>query len=187
MFDEAEVLQKATELFWTKGYNATSMDELTKVTGLSRSSIYNSFGGKHELFMRCLRLYLDDQTGQLAALAGKVANVKDRIRAAFEFAVSEIIADRMRKGCLMVNTTTEMANQDAEIAAVALSNMNEMEQLFASWVREGQAAGQIRGGFSPEMLARHLFNLYSGLKVSGKMKQDRALLEDIVKAGLSVL
>ncbi len=187
MFDEAGVLQKATELFWTKGYNATSMDELTKATGLSRSSIYNTFGDKHGLFMRCLRFYLDDQTQQLATLAGKVANVKDRIRAAFEFAVAEIIADRMRKGCLMVNTTTEMANQDAEIAAVALSNMNEMEELFGAWVREGQAAGQISAGFSAGMLARHLFNLYSGLKVSGKMKQDRASLEDIIKVGLSVL
>ena len=187
LFDEQVALQQAMELFWTKGYNGTSMDELTKATGLSRSSIYNTFGGKHALFMRCLQFYLDDQTRQLSALAGREPNVKVRIRMAFEFAIEEILSDRMRKGCLMVNTTTEMANQDAEIAAVAVSNMNDMERLFGAWVEEGQSAGQVRSVFPPSVLARHLFNLYSGLKVSGKTKPDRATLEDIVKAGLSVL
>ena len=187
LFDEQVVLGKAMELFWTKGYNGTSMDELTKVTGLSRSSIYNTFGGKHALFMRSLQFYLDDQTRQLTALAVKVTDVKERIRAAFDFAIEEILSDRMRKGCLMVNTTTEMVNQDAEIAAVAANNMDQMTAMFADWIREGQAAGQIGAGFSPTALGKHLFNLYSGLKVSGKTQVDRRTLEEIVKVGLSVL
>ena len=187
LFDEHAALQKATELFWTKGYNGTSMDELTRVTGLSRSSIYNTFGGKHKLFMRCLRFYLDDQQQLLQDLAGKVGHVIERIRTAFQYAIEEILSDRMRKGCLMVNTTTEMVNQDKEIAAVAADNMDEMEGMFAAWIREGQDAGEISTAFTPKSLAKHLFNTYSGLKVSGKTKPDRKSLEEIVKVALSVL
>jgi len=187
LFDEDAVMRQATELFWTKGYNGTSMDELTRVTGLSRSSIYNSFGGKHALFMRCLRYYLDDQQRQLYELAGRVKPVVQRIRAAFQYAVEEILADRMRKGCMMVNTTTEMVNQDKEIAAVAADNMERMEGIFTDWIREGQAAGEISKVFAPRMLARHLFNTYSGLKVSGKTSPDRKTLEEIVTVALSVL
>ncbi|MBN8855104.1 MAG: hypothetical protein BGO55_25160 [Sphingobacteriales bacterium 50-39] len=187
LFDEEVVLRRATELFWTRGYNATSMDELTRITGLSRSSIYNSFGGKHALFMRCLRYYLGDQQRQLHELAGKVKPVVPRIRAAFQYAVEEILADRMRKGCMMVNTTTEMVNQDKDIAAVSAENMEQMEGIFANWISEGQAAREISTAFNPQMLARHLFNTYSGLKVSGKTRPDRKTLEDLVTVALSVL
>lgn len=187
LFDEKVALRKATELFWTKGYNGTSMDELTKVMGLSRSSIYNSFGGKHALFMRCLRWYLGDQQRQLQELAGKVGNVAERIRSAFRYAIEEILADRMRKGCMMVNATTEMVNQDREIAAVAAENMDEMEKMFAEWIREGQMRGEVSKVFAPQVLARHLYNTYSGLKVTGKAKPERRTLEEIVKVGLSVL
>ena len=187
LFDERIALQKATDLFWTKGYNGTSMDELTRVTGLSRSSIYNTFGGKYELFMRCLRFYLDDQQRGLKELAAKTPRVTERIRAVFQYAIEDILTDKMRKGCMMVNTTTEMVNQDKEIAAVAARNMEEMEGIFAAWIREGQGLGEIKTVFTPQVLARHLFNTYSGLKVSGKVKPERKTLEEIVKVALSGL
>jgi len=187
LFDEEEVLRRATELFWIRGYNATSMDELTRVTGLSRSSIYNSFGGKHDLFMRCLRYYVNDQEQQLRALKEKIRPVGQRIRAAFQYAVEDILTDRMRKGCMMVNTTTEMVNQDKEIAAVAAENMESMEKLFADWIREGQMAGDIHTTLAPQVLGGYLFNTYSGLKVYGKTRQDRKALEGIVTVALSVL
>jgi TetR/AcrR family transcriptional repressor of nem operon len=187
LFDEQAALQQATELFWTKGYNGTSIDELTKATGLSRSSIYNTFGGKHELFMRSLRFYLDDQQRQLEVLAGKVGPVAERFRVLFQYAIEDILSDRMRKGCMMVNTTTEMVNMDKEIAGVAVGNMEWMEGLIAEWIREGQAAGEINAAFAPEALAKYFFNTYSGLKVSGQAKPDRKSLEDIVKVALTVL
>jgi len=187
LFDEQAALQQATELFWTKGYNGTSIDELTKATGLSRSSIYNTFGGKHELFVRSLRFYLDGQQRQLQHLGAKVKNVAERFRVMFQYAAEDILSDRMRKGCLMVNTTTEMVNMDKEIADIAASNMEWMEGLFAEWIREGQAAGAIHTGFAPQALAKYLFSTYSGLKVTGQAKPERKTLEEIVKVALSVL
>jgi len=187
LFDEQAALQRATELFWTKGYNGTSIDELTKATGLSRSSIYNTFGGKHALFMRSLRFYLDDQQRQLQDLGAKVKNVAERFRVMFGFATEEILSDRMRKGCLMVNTTTEMVNMDKEIAGAAAGNMEWMVELFAEWISEGQAVGEVSRVFAPQALAKYLYSTYSGLKVSGQAKPDRKSLEDIVKVALSVL
>jgi TetR/AcrR family transcriptional repressor of nem operon len=163
------------------------MDELTKVTGLSRSSIYNSFGGKHALFMRCLRYYVEDQERQVRELGGKVSFVVQRIRTVFQHAVEEILKDRMRKGCMMVNATTEMVNQDNDIAAAAAENMEDMERIFMEWVGVGQTAGEIDKAFTPRMLARHLYNSYSGLKVYGKTRPDRKALEEIAAVALSVL
>jgi TetR/AcrR family transcriptional repressor of nem operon len=101
--------------------------------------------------------------------------------------VEEILKDRLRKGCMMVNTTTEMVSQDKDIAAVAVENMESMEKIFADWITEGQAAGDIDKTFAPQMVARHLFNTYSGLKVYGKTRPDRKALEDIIAVALTVL
>jgi TetR/AcrR family transcriptional repressor of nem operon len=137
--------------------------------------------------MRSLRFYLDDQQRQLEVLAGKVGPVAERFRVLFQYAIEDILSDRMRKGCMMVNTTTEMVNMDKEIAGVAVGNMEWMEGLIAEWIREGQAAGEINAAFAPEALAKYFFNTYSGLKVSGQAKPDRKSLEDIVKVALTVL
>ena len=187
LFDEQVALKQAMELFWCKGYNATSMDELTKVTGLSRSSIYNTFGGKHELFMQTLKYYQDAQDKEMEQVVSAITSPLQKIKAVFAYAVDDVVGDKQHKGCLVVNSTTELANADDEVKRYVTQTMESKEQVFAGWVKGGQAAGEINTAFSPEALAAHLFNLYSGLKVSGKAKPDRKHLEAVVQVGLSVL
>lgn len=187
LFDENAVLQSATDLFWEKGYNGTSMDELTKVTGLSRSSIYNTFGDKHALFMRSLKFYTTQQTEWIMQTVGKTASPLKRIRQMFRAAIDAILQDKRRRGCLAVNTTAEMANMDDTISAFLQKNSESMEDLFMKWIREGQAAGEITKAFTATALARHLFNTYGGLRISGKTNPDRKPLEDMVDVALSML
>ncbi|MFT3824317.1 MAG: TetR/AcrR family transcriptional regulator [Chitinophagaceae bacterium] len=186
-FNEEEVLQKATELFWTKGYNGTSMDELTQATGLSRSSIYDSFGNKYNFFNKSIRYYQQQQLDAVEKVVGKHNSPLKKIKALFQYAVEDILQDKQRKGCLVVNTTTELANVDKEVAALVLDNMNGMEAMFAGWIKAGQQQGEINTTFSPQAIARFLYNGYSGLRVIGQTKQDKKTLEDIVKVTLSVL
>lgn len=187
LFDETAVLESATNLFWEKGYNGTSMDELTKATGLSRSSIYNTFGDKHALFMRSLEFYTQQQTDWILQMAGKTAAPLKRIRQLFRAAIDAILQDQRRRGCLAVNSTAEMANMDEPISRFLQKNTENMEALFQKWIREGQAAGEITKAFSATALARHLFNTYAGLRVNGKTNPERKALEDIAEVALAVL
>jgi TetR/AcrR family transcriptional repressor of nem operon len=188
LFDEDTVLERAMELFWSKGYNGTSMDELTRATGLSRSSIYNSFGDKHALFMRSIRFYqAQQQRALLEAVEKDEGSPLKKIRLAFRYMEEVILADKLRKGCLVVNSTTELSNLDEEVSALVLDNLEGMEGLFLQWVEEGQKRGEIAGSFSARALARHLFNSYNGMRVIGQAKPDRKSLDDIVAVALSVL
>jgi len=110
-----------------------------------------------------------------------------KIKIAFKYMVDVILKDDKRNGCLMVNTTTELSNLDEEVGAVALKNTDGMEHLFQQWVKEAQQQGEISKTFTPQAIARHLFNTYSGLRVSGQAKPDKKSLDDIVKVALSVL
>lgn len=186
-FNETAALQKAMEVFWNKGYNGSSMDELTIATGLSRSSLYNTFGSKHGLFMQCLQHYrLQQQQALLQAVAG-ITSPLQKIQTAFRWIVQVILDDLSRNGCLVVNTTAEMSNHNGDIASFIVDNREGFEQLFAVWIQEAQHKGEISAAFTPRALARHLFNSYSGLRVSGKAMPEKAALEEIVAIALSCL
>lgn len=186
-FDEAAVLAKAQEIFSEKGYNGTSMDDLVKATGLSRSSIYDTFGDKHGLYLKSLEQYRSDQHAGLAGLLEKTTSPRKKIQLLFESTIREIIADKKRLGCLMVNASMEMTCVDKEIANLANLSIEESEQRFYKWIKEGQAAGEITRKFSAKALARHLLNSFMGLRMTGRNRPDPEALRDIIKLSLSIL
>jgi TetR/AcrR family transcriptional repressor of nem operon len=186
-FDETEVLVKAREVFSEKGYNGTSMDDLVQATGLSRSSIYDTFGDKHGLFLKSLNQYRCSQTADLEKQCAKSDSPKKKIRAIFDYTIREITADKDRKGCLMINVNMELSAVDKDVAAVSLTNMEELEQTFSSLVKEGQAKGEISKKFTPKALGRHLYSSLMGLRVSGMSRPDADALREIVKLTLSIL
>jgi len=186
-FNETDVLDKAKDLFNKKGYNGTSMDELVQATGLSRSSIYDTFGDKYSLYIRSLEHYKNQSKATIEKAMEKIISPQKKIHFFFDNVVQDILNDRGRKGCLMVNATTELAGADTKIANIACINMEEMEEKFLQWVKEGQAAGEISKSFAARSLARHLYNTITGLRVTGKTKPDKNFLKDIVKTSLSIL
>lgn len=186
-FDETEVLVKAREIFTVKGYNGTSMDDLVQATGLSRSSIYDTFGDKHGLFLKSLTQYCCSQLGELEKQCSKTDSPKKKIRSIFDHTIKEILADKDRKGCLMVNMSMELNAVDKEVAAVSLANMEGMEQTFSALVKEGQAKGEIPKKFTPKAMGRLLYNSLMGLRVSGINRPDADSLKEVVKLTLSLL
>ena len=186
-FDEMEVLLKARELFSVKGYNGTSMDDLVQATGLSRSSIYDTFGDKHGLFLKSLNQYRCSQQGDLEKQCAKTDSPKKKIRSIFDYTIKDILSDKDRKGCLLVNVSMELSAVDKEVAAVSMSNMENMEQVFGSLVKEGQTKGEISKTFTPKALGRHLFNSLMGLRVNGMNRPDADALREVAKLTLSLL
>jgi len=186
-FDESEVLAKARQVFCKRGYNGTSMDDLVQATGLSRSSIYDTFGDKHGLFLKSLDQYRNEQQCTMEQQTAKTDSPKKKIRAIFDYIIKDILADKDGNGCLLVNVSLELKSIDNEVATIFSANMDEMEQLLASLIKEGQAKGEIPKKFTPKALARHLYNSLMGLRVTGTNKPDGDMLREIVKLTLSIL
>jgi TetR/AcrR family transcriptional regulator, transcriptional repressor for nem operon len=186
-FDEVGVLQKAKEVFHLKGYNGTSMDDLVQATGLSRSSMYDTFGDKHALFLKVLDYYRNDERASLQSLLDKTSSPKKKIAIVFDNAIREIMTDKEGKGCLLINVSMELNCVDKSVLGIALESMEDMETSFAKWVKEGQALGEIPKRFPPKSLARYLYSSFSGLRTTARTRPDAAALRDTVKLILSIL
>jgi len=186
-FDEVEVLRKAKDVFTEKGYNGTSMDDLVQATGLSRSSIYDTFGDKHGLFLKSLDLYKAAQFHDLKQLEAKTDSPKKKIRIIFDYTLKDILTDEDRKGCMLVNASMEMSCVDKVIAKTALESMEQMEEHLYLLIKEGQAKGEIAKKASPKALARYLYNNLTGLRMVGKNRPDAEALRETVKIALSIL
>src|SRR5471030_1591461 len=106
-FDENEVLNKAIDIFWHKGYNGTSMQDLVDGLGISRSSLYDTYTDKHTLFVKALESYQDTAAGQIQELINNTGPAKETVEKLLKFATTELLGDKQQKGCFMVNAEVE--------------------------------------------------------------------------------
>ena len=142
-FDEDAVLDALTSLFWRQGYEATSMSDIAETTGLNRSSLYNAFGSKHDLFTRVLDRYITSRMRRLEALAADAGDGIGALHAFLEVVQAEMDSEIGRNGCLAVNTSTEMGSDDAEYVAFAERYRTRMAEAVRSLVERGAASGDL--------------------------------------------
>jgi TetR/AcrR family transcriptional repressor of nem operon len=186
-FNEDQALDKAIEIFWHKGYNGTSAQDLVTHLGLSRSSLYDTFGDKQKLFSKSLQRYQQQSQDAVKELLDKSENVKETLHSIFKQAIIESLEDRITKGCFMVNSSVELAMHDEEIAKIVKNNSQTMEEVFTNAVKKGQEAGHISKQQDARVLARFIFNNYSGIRILARAgERDKQVYDDIVKAVFSL-
>lgn len=170
-FDEEVVLECAMDAFWKKGYEATSLADLCSCTGLHKGSLYQTFGDKHQLFMRSLERYAEEEFREVASVAFESDSPLENIRAA----VTRICDDvGNEKGCLLINSLVELAPHDPEVK-LALQAVGEKRVRFMTdLIGKAQQAGEIRQGHDPAKLARQLMVMLAGsaAMVKGFLKKD---------------
>ncbi len=186
-FDETEVLAKAIKLFWQKGYNGTSMQDLVDTLGISRSSLYDTFGDKHQLYLRALQSYKQTETAKRDQILDGSLPAKVAIRQLMDLTILEMIRDKQHKGCFLINSAVETAAHDKDTNAIICQNDQQLENAFYEVLKRGQSNGEISGKQEPRALARFLFNTITGIRVTGKSATDKAVFEDIVNLTMSVL
>ncbi|MFG3442857.1 TetR/AcrR family transcriptional regulator [Nonomuraea sp. NPDC047897] len=190
-FDEERVLDAAMRAFWAGGYEGTSTRDLCEATGLDRSSVYNAFTSKHELFKRALSRYLDAMTAaQVEILGAGGQPAGERVRAL----LSKIIDDEFRHrgdgpslGCLSVNTTVELAGHDEEVSRLLEQDLRRRLDSFQAVIEEGRRAGDVVSDRDPASLASYLNAVIAGIRVSARGGAGRADLEDIAATALDAL
>jgi AcrR family transcriptional regulator len=182
-FDEDRALDAAMKLFWTFGYEGTSTQDLCAATGLGRSSIYNTFSSKRDLFDRSLRRYMDTRTSaQLDLIQRADLPIRERVRRILWDAVEPDPADPV--GCLVVNTLVELAPHDPEVAEILERDHAVKVEALATAFRAGQAAGEIDASHDAAALADYVYVVLSGLRVSARAGATRAGQEAVVASAL---
>jgi TetR/AcrR family transcriptional regulator, transcriptional repressor for nem operon len=180
LFDKEEVLDKALNLFWKKGYNGTSIRDIEKATGLGRSSLYNTFGGKEALFFVTLKRYLSKQRRDISiALIDAKSPIK-AIRAMMRNSFTEKTKDMQKMGCFMLNSTTELANCNSTFNRFALEYNKSVKQMFVNLIEQAKQAGEISSSKDSKDLANYLFSSIQGFKIYGMLAKDRKELLPII-------
>jgi TetR/AcrR family transcriptional repressor of nem operon len=186
-FDEKEVLCKAIDLFWHKGYNGTSMQDLVDGLGISRSSLYDTYGDKHTLFIKALESYQSESSGKVCDIVNATAPAKATIQKILEFITSELLGDQKHKGCFMVNAEVEVAPHDPLVSQMICQNDQQVEDSFYLVIKKGQDNGEIDAAKDARALARFTFNTVKGIQVTAKSTTERAVFDDIIKLAISAL
>ena len=186
-FDETEVLAKAIKLFWQKGYNGTSMQDLVDNLGISRSSLYDTYGDKHQLYLKALQSYRQSEAIKRDKVLNGTIPAKVAIRQLMDLTILEMIRDKQNKGCFLINSAVETAPHDKETNAIIYENEQQLENAFYEVLKRGQGNGEISAKQDPRALARFLFTTMVGIRVTGKSATDKAVFEDIINLTMSVL
>lgn len=186
-FDEIQVLDKALAVFWKKGFNATSMQDLVDNLGINRASLYHTFGDKHRLYLDALKRYRQQKSQSLLAQIRSEQSAIEIIKTYLLIAIEESILDQDQKGCFIVNAATEMANSDTIVQQFFINDKKTVENVLNELIIEGQTAGEIATTHSSQALARFLFNTLTGLKVLAKGNISEKELNEVVDICLSAL
>lgn len=186
-FDVEQTLDKAMQVFWARGYEATSMQDLVHFMGINRGSIYATYGDKRKLFISALQRYDQDwRQSQLAVLESH-PSPRAAISKLFNDWIERILRDPDRCGCFLTNTALEMASHDPEIGALVAKTQRETEDFFARLVKKAQGLGEIPAATSPRQAARTLLAALIGMLVLARSRPERALLRSISHGALSAL
>jgi TetR/AcrR family transcriptional repressor of nem operon len=183
-FDENDVLGKAVDIFWHKGYNGTSMQDLVDGLGISRSSLYDTYGDKHTLFIKALESYQKRGSGKVCAIVNSPAPAKETIKKLLQLIAGELLDDQEHKGCFMVNAEVEVAPHDAEVSKLVCANDQQVEDAFYQVIKKGQANGEVNNRQDARALARFTFNTVKGIRVTAKSTTDKAVFDDIIKLAM---
>jgi len=184
-FDEVEALKQAMQLFWVQGYEKTSMDDLVNHMGVHRKSIYDTFGNKHELFIKVLEYYKTSIGQQMLQHIANKESALDKIKALFE--LSRFSNEEQAKGCLVVNTAVELSLHDEVIAQIVRTNFDETEKVIYQLLQQGQTKGEFSSQLDLAVTTKFIHNALIGIRVQLKTTEEQQKLQPIIDMTLSVL
>ncbi|MFY0601341.1 MAG: TetR/AcrR family transcriptional regulator [Cyclobacteriaceae bacterium] len=186
-FDRESIMDKVTTLFWKKGFNATSMQDLVDVTNLNRSSIYNTFGDKEAIFEESLRHYgkIQSKFTQEALQASKspLENIHSFIKAI----LSSIENDSDHKGCFISNCTAELGNKEGRVQQMLIENKDTVIGILQKKIEDAQKVGEINTDRDARRVAIFLFSSLQGLRITSILTESKTDLEHLAEDILKII
>lgn len=186
-FDIEDAVRDAMNVFWTRGYHATSLTDLLDGTGLSRGSLYKAFGDKKSLFLKALDCYAEAGLKELGEALATPGSVKQAIRAALSIYVPLSAGNTGRRGCMVMATAAEMLPHDPEVDARIQDTLRQIQALLTTAVQRGQTTEEITIGQDARDVARYLVCQIEGMRLLGKVGATRREMAAVVEAAMRSL
>jgi TetR/AcrR family transcriptional repressor of nem operon len=183
-FENSDALEKALELFWTNGYEATSLSELIDVMGISRQSMYNTFGNKHQLFIQCLEYYINIQTDEMSQLFTSELHAEEKLTGLFNKMESYFNCTET-KGCLVSIVIQEMAQKDEQVKNILdekySRNFKSFHVFFSDAITSGEIKSSLAGNELADLLDSILLSVSSLCKLPNRNTQIKNLFKIFLK------
>jgi TetR/AcrR family transcriptional regulator, transcriptional repressor for nem operon len=186
-FETSEALRSAMYVFWSKGYEATSLADILAATGLSKSSLYATFGDKRKLFLAAFKAYQQQRLQRLEQTLNNGQPVRQSIETFFRQVLSHNRDASHGCGCMTANEAVELAPHDLGVQRMVAEDFQAVEDAFAQAIARGQVDGSITGQQQPRTLARFLVVSLQGLQVMARAQTDRARLDESVTVMMAAL
>jgi TetR/AcrR family transcriptional regulator, transcriptional repressor for nem operon len=186
-FDETEIIEKAKNLFQLKGYEGTSMQDLIDALGISRSSLYDTFGDKHQLYLKTLNAYCQENAYALVAKAENIENPLAFIQDIFTSIIEQSKKDIEKRGCYVVNAIVEFSERNTDVTQIVDANNKAFEKMLEKLIAKAQLQKQIAADKNPKQISKFLFTTIYGLRVSSKSNTSIKELKDVAAMALSIL
>ena len=186
-YEDEELIDKAMEVFWKKGYNAASAQDLLKAMDIGQGSFYRTFpGGKKELYQKSLNRFLEKSIKQyysgLEKSEDPIQYIKD-----FFFLMMKRTAQEKSNGCYLGNAVVELSNLDEETKSISVGLLVNLTAGFEKAIKKAQAEGNFDKNKSPKIIALYLTNLWNGMNVTQRMYPKKSQLLEVLKMNLQIL
>ncbi|MFJ2933699.1 TetR/AcrR family transcriptional regulator [Streptomyces sp. NPDC087219] len=187
-FDPDAALQAALDLFWARGYEATTMSDLVEHLGVGRASIYATFGNKHALYLKAMDRYLETRDPRIVEELSEPGPALPAVRTLVRRFAAEASADDERlNGCFVTNSAAELGPHDTAVARRVELSWEQIETLLYGALTRARAGGELPADRDPRALARMLLVLLQGIRVVGKASSDPARVRDAAEQALGLL
>lgn len=174
-FDEQLAISRAMDVFWKKGYNGTTMRDLTEAMGISSSSLYNTIGDKHQLFLKSIKYYTESR---MAAARKQLQPIKSPLKAIEKFILSSVYAITTEpNSCLAIKTTFEVATTDEQVQKIIKADNEFTYNLLINLVEKAIEAKEIKVSQDAEMLTDYIINHFSGWHESFIIHRDKTRIK----------
>jgi TetR/AcrR family transcriptional repressor of nem operon len=187
-YDRDDLLRCATALFWERGFAGTSVDDVVRATGVSRSSLYAAFPDKSTLFLAALEHYLDTVTSAKLERLAQGGRAALAIRSfLLDVADERPTANAPAHGCLLTNTAVEIGAREEEIAELVRKAFSRLERVLADRLDGAQRQGDLGADADTKQFARQLVALVQGLRVMTRLGMEPRVARDAVRSALAPL
>jgi len=186
-FDEDKVLDQAMQVFWSKGFEGTSLDDLCDATGLARSSLYGTFGDKRGVYLRALDLYEENAAARIREAFSRPVPARQAVADFLGQLVDSIVAGPGRRGCFIGNCAAELTKTDRDAAAHVKRSLRRVELAFREGLDAARSRQDLPATIDTRAVARFLTAGIQGLRLVGKANPDREILGDVATTMLRCL
>lgn len=186
-FNREDVLEKAKQLFWKQGFHATSVQNLVDHLGINRASIYDTFGGKNQLYEAALHAYQKENIGTIKKSLTRFSSVKKSLRALYRNIIVSSINDPECKGCFTVNCTTEYLPLHKHILSDLADNKETFIQVIIEALEAAKQKGELSTDHKVKETASFLFMLLNGLQIMARTNSKKSEIFTSIDIGLRVL